>query len=251
MAQGCILGRIDVTTANYKLEFIESGPITRDTQIAVGNYYPDSGTPAEDLMAVVSAAMDAAGNTYTISMLSDGRIRLECAFSFSLLTSTGYEDSLFLEMGFAATNPAAAYDGVKFWLEGTAPPKGTWFPVTRRDQDDRKWDTYEIVHTDGASQRGPTGAVVAITFGDWSTREITYSAIDASDAQGGLPRVRTCITEHWGHLKTVRVYADRVITGTNYFEAKWTEEQRQKGFNPTRLGVGFPYYEFTFEFIYA
>ncbi|MBU1213556.1 MAG: hypothetical protein KJ587_20165 [Alphaproteobacteria bacterium] len=256
MSQECILGRLDITTANYKVEFVEDPlgvPSVEDTNIAVGNYYPKNDLVADDILGLVVAAMNIAGAyTYTfVISTTTGLITITTPDGvFQLYTGAGYEDSVFLELGFAATDPASTLIGGLHTLVATKPPTGTIFWKSRRDQPERALDSFEIPNMVGVSQRGPTGKVVSISVGDFSTRELTFRAIDLSDANGGIARVLACITEHWGKQKVHRVYSDRVLNGTNYFAAKWTESQRTKPFRPTRMGPGFPYYEFTFEYIY-
>jgi hypothetical protein len=252
MAQGCILGQITVESGvNDQVDFKEGATAKGPGTVAAGDYFPDSATAGEDLVQKVLDQLNAEGAyTYFAEIDSDTGIVAYYTSdgSWQILNSTGYEDSIFLELGFTSANPTSTNISGNHTIFADVPPAGTWYPKTNRDGDERKWDSNWIYHGNGASRVGPTGKVVGITTGYYRTREITYSRIHATNAEGGLPRAQTCFAEHWYQQKVMRVFADRTITGTNYFDGKLTHAMKET-WKPERYSASFETYEWMFEFI--
>ena len=256
MAQGCILGQITVEfDVNDQLDWIEDpgGGLeqTLSTSITAGAYFPDSDTASEDLALVIKTAMDAeslaSGNTweYVVSVsATNGMVSIEASSDpWRMLCGTGYEDSVFPELGF----PASDVDSTSTTISATIQPRGTWFPKTNRDGEERKWDTNWEYIGNGASSRGPTGKIVSISTGFSRDRSITYSRIVPDDVYGGLVRAQVCFGDHWYKQNVMRIFADRVITGTNFFDGKLRQDSRNS-WKPQRYSASFETYEWTFDF---
>ena len=266
--QGCILGCITVESAvNDQIDVTEdpSGtPATWTTSIAAGDYFPDSGTGAEDLAATIKSAMDtrsaAAGKswTYTVSVSStDGLVTITASGGdFQLLTNTtSYADSVFPEMGYPTTDPTSSSSS----LESTTPPDGTWYPRTCDDGEELMLDTKWRYRRLGVQQVGSTGKRVTRQWGIDKTRDLSYGPIVGPNAfsfpHQDIERALTCFENHWSLGKRLRVFTEtRTITGAvnddEIFDAVLTNDvlepvrfQGNQELDWWELVLSFGYYE--------
>lgn len=220
---GCILGCITVSSANNVIDVTEDpggAPLTWATSITAGDYFPDSGTGAEDLAAVVATAMTArsraVGKTwvYTGAVSSTtGQITLSTPGGSFQLDITGNSDSIFIEMGYGTTTPVAASS-----ITSTTAPTGTWYPTTPDGGEELISDTRWGIHREGVSVKGCTGKRYTRQWGSSKVRTLVYGPVVGPNGfaypNGDIDRAATCYENHWCKGKRVRVYtSSRTITG--------------------------------------
>ena len=226
--QGCILGCLTIDSTNNQIDWTEDpgggSEATLQTSITAGDYFLDSTTGSEDLIATVNAAMDAksalSGNTWEYSIsysASTGLLTITANNGdFQLLTDTGYEDSVFLLMGWDADDPTSSSNS----LTADDPADGTIFWATPDSAEELMADSYWKPRKHGGSAEGCTGRRYSriYAFSDYRTLKVgpivgysygyTYADVDW---------VRTCYENHWGYGKRVRIYTNTrtLETATN------------------------------------
>lgn len=253
---GLILGCITVDAGNSQLSWVEDPlgtPVQYTTTIAVGDYFPDSGTAGEDLAATIKDAMDAAsawtyfvGYSETTGLFSistaGGRFRL----------NSGTPTSLWPDCGVSVANPLAELSGGSYYVYGEVCPKGTWLPLTVDSMEEIRADSRWEVGRKGVSREDVMGKRYTKSWAVTKRRSITYGPICGSQAFSqslyDIDRASTCFDEHWSKGMRVRIYtASRsVTTATNddtIFDAVITNET----IDPKRVADPLDWWDVTLE----
>lgn len=216
--RGCILGCITVTSANNQVDFVEDpgGAATaRTTQIPDGDYFPDSDEAQEDLCRVLELALNDVSSGFTVTFSgTNGTVTIaNSGFEFQLLTSASYSDSIFLSLGYVATDPTSAAQT----LTASNSPLGSFWPMTPDLHEELMADSKWMTTRKGKSSEGATGALYTRRFGITETRTLQYGPVRGTTSYINtgfdVERGEVCFRDHWSKGYRVRVYTNtRTIT---------------------------------------